>query len=163
MDQNLEWQCGITPADMSLLEEFGCKGKCCKGRTMVTADEKSRIVEHSGSDHLFNWHGDIYFLERGECPYLSEGLCSVQDVKPFVCMIFPYVPVVIDDSLWLYLVSECEYASRISKSFTEKAIRLTRQFFKHLSLDEYSRYWNENKIGDFNEERIIAKIKVIDG
>lgn len=147
-------------AKMSLLDACGCKGSCCVGRTVATNIERRRIVQSSGSDHFIHWRRDLYYLERGQCPYLEDGLCSVQEVKPFACLVYPFVPRVVEGELWLYRVSECSCASRLPDGFQMNAVRLAKLFFSGRELSEYEEYWNENKVGDFDEDHIIEKVRV---
>ena len=127
---------------------------------MVIGEERHRIVSSRGEDHFVHWSEDLFFLERGPCPYLKNGLCSVQEIKPFVCQIFPFVPRVVDGEFWLFCVGECEAASRLPVGFTERAIRLAREFFRNRRSQDYAEYWNQNKIGDFDEHLLIFKVKV---
>lgn len=153
----------ILPADMSLLGVcHGCNGGCCVGRTLATATERERIVAATGFDGFTHWAGDFFFLERGPCPYLSLGRCSVQTWKPFVCQIFPFVPRVVDGDFWLYCVGECDAAKRLPRDFIERSKRLARSFFADCDPYAYARYWNDNKIGDFDEEKTVMKIRVFD-
>ena len=151
----------IQPADMSLLQFcLSCGGKCCAGRTLVTDEERQRIVNHTGHDHLVRWRDDIYFLDYGVCPYLDHGLCSVQEVKPFVCMIFPYVPRVVDGDFWLFCVAECDVSCKLPAGFTEKAKALAQDFFFGRDPHEYEAYWEDNKKNSFNDSRVVFKVKV---
>lgn len=139
-----------------------CQGKCCVGRTMVTEEEREQIIAYSLKDHFVHWRSDVYYLDKGVCPYLKNGLCSVQEVKPFVCQIFPFVPRVVDGEFWLYCVSECEAGRNLPPGFTDKAKALAQVFFANRSAKEYADYWNRNKIGDFDEREVTLKIKVYD-
>ena len=154
----------ICPQDMSLLRVCTtCHGKCCVGRTLVKEEERKQIGACSGNDHFVHWRNDLYYLDRGTCPYLKSGLCSVQNVKPFVCQIFPFVPRVINGQLWLYCVWECDAAVKLPAGFVDKAMALTRAFFRNRNLQEYAEYWDQNKVGDFNDERVVCKVRVFDG
>jgi Fe-S-cluster containining protein len=153
---------GVNVDEFSLLNICrACKGRCCVGRTMATSEERRTVAEFSGSDHFVLWREDLWYLDRGVCPYLKGGLCSVQEVKPFACQIFPFVPRIIDGQLWLYCVGECDAGSHLPEGFTEKAIKLARAFFEGVSLGKYEEYWNENKIGDFDEERVQFRVRVV--
>lgn len=161
IDRSYQSTAGVSVGELSLLGICKtCKGRCCVGRTMATSEERETIVKFSGSDHFVLWREGLWYLDRGVCPYLKDGLCSVQQVKPFACQIFPFVPRVVDGQLWLYCVGECDAASHLPPGFTEKAVRLARTFFAGISLDKYEDYWNENKIGDFDEERVQFRVRV---
>lgn len=149
------------PDDLSLLTVCtGCRGQCCVGRTMVTGEERCRITGLTAQDHFTHWADDLFYLERGVCPYLKNGLCSVQEFKPFVCQIFPFSPRVVNGELWLFCVGECEAASRLPAGFTERAIQLAQQFFRNRPPEDYAEYWNQNKTGDFDDQRVVFKVKV---
>lgn len=151
----------ITPADMSLLATCTCDGLCCVGRTMVSSAERAQITTFAGVDYFVPWSETLWYLDRGRCGYLLQGRCSVQAIKPFVCQIYPLVPRVIDGALWLLLVDECPGAGKISPGFIDRAVCLTRTFFKDLPLDEYAEYWAMNKVGDFDDGRVRQRILVM--
>jgi Fe-S-cluster containining protein len=152
-----------TSAEMSLLEVCRCNGRCCVGRTLVSTAEREAIVEVARHDALVSWSANWNYLDRGSCPYLSDGRCSVQDVKPFVCRIYPFVPRVFDGEFWLVSVGECDAASRLSPTFIERARELAQTFFSNVRPEEYEVYWNANKIGDFEDARAVFKVRVFDG
>lgn len=153
----------ITPADMSLLHFcLRCGGQCCVGRTMVSEKEKEQIVQYSGKDHFIHWANDLYFLDKGTCPYLKDGFCSVQEVKPFVCQIFPFVPRVVDSEFWLFCVVKCDASKKLPACYAEKAKALAQAFFANRKPEVYARYWNQNKVGDFNDDEVVLKLKVYD-
>lgn len=153
----------IAPDTMSLRAICtDCHGKCCVGRTLVTDVERKRIVAYSGADHFVQWDHDYHYIERGPCPYLKNGLCGVQSIKPFVCQIFPLVPRVINGCFWLYCVTECDGGARLPHGFVEKALTLARAFLSDRDPQEYSKYWDENKIGDFDDERVRFRVRVFD-
>lgn len=153
-----------TAAEMSLLNVCaGCNGRCCVGRTLVSAAERRTIVEMAGYDALVPWSPDWNYLDRGVCPYLRDGRCSVQEAKPFVCLIFPFVPRVFDGEFWLVSVGECAASTRISPAFIDRARQLARSFFAGIRPEIYEAYWNANKFGDFDDARISLKIRVFDG
>ncbi len=146
---------------MSLLHVCtDCHGKCCVGRTMANDEERARIVAHSGVDHFVHWSGDLHYLDRGFCPYLKNGLCSVQDLKPFVCQIFPFVPRVVGGEFWLYCVGECDAAPNLASDFVSNARALAQAFFANRMPQDYARYWSENKTRDFDDLIVLFKIKV---
>ncbi len=151
----------IGPDDLSLFNICPtCNGKCCVGRTMVTAKERVRIVKRTGNDSFVHWRGDLFYLDHGTCAYLVDGLCSVQKYKPFICQIFPLVPRVVDGQLWLYSVGECETSAMLPPGFLEKAKALAKNFFSVRSIKDYADYWNQNKTGDFNNQQIVFRERI---
>lgn len=162
-DRNEQAESCRTTADMSLLDVCTeCGGKCCVGPTLVTNEERQRIIALTGISRFEHWDDDFFYLHKGPCPYLKEGLCSVQEVKPFVCRIFPFVPRVVDGEYWLYCVGECEGAAKLSPPFIRKARALAQRFFADRDPAKYALYWNENKIDDFDDSRMIVKIRVFE-
>lgn len=153
----------IIPKDMCLLDVCtSCQGRCCIGRTLAVNSERERIVAYSGRDHFVHWADDIYYLDRGTCPYLKAGRCSVQDVKPFVCQIYPFVPRVVDGQFWLFCVWECDAGRKLTPSFIENARTLAQEFFTNRRPEDYAEYWEQNKIGDFDDDRVLFKVRVFD-
>jgi Fe-S-cluster containining protein len=152
----------IARIDMSLLDVCtSCKGgKCCTGRTMASDEEVGIITKYSGENHFIHWQGPIHYLERGPCGYLKEGRCSVQEVKPFVCMIYPFVPRVIDGELWLYSVGECDASTKLTEEFIDNARLLARDFFSNVDVKLYEEYWNQNKLGDFDDQLLQFRVPV---
>jgi len=151
------------PKEMSLITVCtDCRGKCCIGRTMVAAEERDRIIALTGQDYFVPWAKGLFYLERGPCPYLKNGLCSVQEIKPYVCQIFPFVPRVDEGELWLFCVGECDAASRLPLGFTEKARRLSQEFFGIRHPKDYAEYWNQNKGADFDDACTVFKVPVFD-
>lgn len=150
---------GISSEEMSLLHLCkACGGKCCIGRTIAIEKERGKILEHSGRDEFTHWRNDIYYLDPRPCPYLKDGLCSIQEVKPFICQVFPFVPRVKDGKLWLYCVGECPFVAKLPEEFPRKAERLTQYFFAGRSFSEYAQYWTDNKIGDFDDSLLVYRI-----
>jgi Fe-S-cluster containining protein len=153
----------IKPDDLSLLQICtNCQGKCCVGRTMSVNAERQRVANLAGCDHFVHWKDDIYYLDKGQCPYLQGGLCSVQAVKPFVCQIFPFVPRAIDGEFWLFCAGECDAATRLPADFIQRAKALARVFFKTWTPQQYEEYWLDNKQGDFDDDRVVLKVKIFD-
>lgn len=150
----------ISPREMSLLSYcVPCGAWCCVGRTLCTEEERNRIVEISGHDPFIQ-ENFYYYLERGTCPLLKDGLCSVQEVKPFVCLIFPFFPVVAGGEVWLYCASECPAAPYLTSKFIENARMLAQDFFSIFPIPDYAEYWKTHKTEDFNESKVTLKIKV---
>jgi len=151
----------VRPEHLSLIDVCtGCRGKCCIGRTLATDVERTRIMQLAGADHFVPWKDNIYYLPDGPCPYLRGQRCSVQDVKPFVCQIFPFVPRVIDGEFWLLCVGECDAARTLPSEFVPRVQALARDFLLNWTPAQYEEYWLQNKQGDFDDTRVTLKIKV---
>ena len=152
----------ISPSEMSLLQHcIPCGAKCCCGRTLCTEEERSKIIELGGCDPFVK-EKFYYYLDRGTCPLLKNGLCSVQEVKPFVCLIFPFFPLVIDGEVWLYCAVECPAEDYLTKKFIQNARILAQDFFSEFPVEDYAQYWKTHKVGDFDESKVTLKIRVFE-
>lgn len=85
---------------------MACKAKCCQGNTIVVTEVGyNKIVDANHPDyfhpvelpqgnfyvldHVFNRDGKVN--PEGKCPYLQNNKCSIEDVKPDTCAVFPMV------------------------------------------------------------------------
>jgi hypothetical protein len=119
------------------------------------------IIKLSGSDPFVK-EKFYYYLERGTCPLLKDGLCSVEEVKPFVCMIFPFFPLVVDGKVWLYCATECPAVPYITKKFIQNSQILAQEFFSEFPVEDYALYWNTHKVGDFDVSKVTLKLRVFE-
>ena len=74
-----------------------CQAFCCKlVLPPVTPQERYRILKAGHPDHFTQISSDVYQIqptETGWCPYLSADFsCSIQEVKPTLCTIWPVIP-----------------------------------------------------------------------
>jgi len=51
---------------------------------------------------------------------------------------------------------------KVACRFYRKAIRLAQEFFRNRHPQDYAEYWNQNKVGDFNDQQVAFKVKVFD-
>ena len=71
----------------------GCDRRCCS-MPVVLPHEKENIIMKTRMGllqqrRIFNKR-DGYYIIKGEiCPFLKEGNCSIEEVKPLNCRIFP--------------------------------------------------------------------------
>ena len=152
----------VEAREMSLLGVCAnCRGKCCVGRTLVLASEAAGIVGRTGRDEFVRWNDDFLYLDRDRCPYLtSEGLCSVQEIKPFVCKIFPFVPRVVDGEPWLFAVGECSASRVLTPAFIQNSQIIAQRFFDKYGVAAYESYWDSNKVGDFDDSQVVLRVPV---
>ena len=151
----------VDPHEISLVNVcHDCQGECCVGRTLVLEEEATSIAARTGRDHFTHHRDGIFYLERGPCPYLQEGLCSVQSIKPLICQIYPFVPRVVDGEPWLFAVGECSASRCLNPAFVHKAKILARKLFDRLDQEAYEKYWETHKVGDFDDERVVFRVRV---
>lgn len=146
---------------MSLLDYCrSCGAKCCKGRTLI-AEKEYRDIHCSAGNSRLICEKSYFYLDSGSCPFLEDGHCRIQIKKPFVCLIFPFVPVIESTNrIYLYLVSECMAAGSISRDFIQRAKQLTKYFFLEFPPTDYIRYWQKHKTCDFDLDNALLKVKI---
>lgn len=74
-----------------------CKAFCCTlFLPPITAQERQIILDAGNPDHFKKLSDDVYQIipdKNGVCPYLStEYQCTIQEIKPTLCRIWPVVP-----------------------------------------------------------------------
>lgn len=69
-----------------------CGARCCKeGTPILLPWERDRIVKETGRD-VFKKVKKWYIIDKkdGEpCPFLKNNLCTIEEIKPINCKIFP--------------------------------------------------------------------------
>ncbi|MGQ9478877.1 MAG: YkgJ family cysteine cluster protein [Thermoproteota archaeon] len=72
-----------------------CGEKCCGLQPELSEEEVSRIITMFPSfKPYFSPEGRVILLnEKGFCPFLKNGLCSIHKFKPALCRIYPFYPV----------------------------------------------------------------------
>ncbi|MCS7138821.1 MAG: YkgJ family cysteine cluster protein [Crenarchaeota archaeon] len=83
-----------------------CGQKCCNLYPEISEGELEKIRKVFPSfKPYFSSEGKMLLLsEKGYCPFLNKGLCTIHEYKPIVCQIYPFYPVekrVLDDILEL--------------------------------------------------------------
>jgi len=71
-----------------------CKGACCKGEglgTPLNLKDIERISEATSKDSFYHYfRGPRLVCEKnGDCSFLNGDLCSINDIKPDFCILFP--------------------------------------------------------------------------
>jgi len=72
-----------------------CDRRCCS-RPVVLPEEKENIIMGARLGvlrrmRIFQRRGDYYIIRGETCPFLKEGKCSIEEVRPLNCRIFPVV------------------------------------------------------------------------
>jgi Fe-S-cluster containining protein len=80
----------------------GCTNCCTKsGHVFVTEEDIGRIAEYLGLERAAFEQRYVYRSKLGArltvpradgCHFLVEGGCSIHEVKPLQCLVFPYWP-----------------------------------------------------------------------
>lgn len=111
---------------LSLLEYCrNCKKICCNFGTPIAYPKeipllKKRLKERGIKNHFVR-HGGVYIIPEEPCPYLRKGLCSIEDIKPMECRLFPVKLTFKDRSFSLKLDKSCPAAEKLGKDFFKKA------------------------------------------
>jgi len=103
----------------------GCDRRCCS-MPVVLPEERENIIKATRMGFLkrrrvFEKRGN-YYLIRGEiCPFLKEGKCSIEQVSPVNCRIFPLaLNNQGKDAEWT-LSPECPSSHKVPYEFVEHA------------------------------------------
>lgn len=107
-----------------------CQECCCKkGTPLITHEERRNIVEYSGRDEMIEW-GDFFLMKGEPCPYFVDDRCSIQSVKPRVCVAWPVTMRVTKDGR-VEPVSvkpeSCAVAGEIGREFIREAAELLQE------------------------------------
>ena len=99
---------------------FECQkcGECCKGYggTFLGDRDIDRISAHLEIDkdfflgHYCAWSGGRPLLKTGDSGYCIfwDGLCTIHEVKPRMCKIWPFIEsVLVDPTNWAMMKSVC--------------------------------------------------------
>jgi Fe-S-cluster containining protein len=96
---------------------------CCR-KPFVLPEERAPIAKRAGflKRRRIKKEGNHYVIEGKRCPFLKKGLCSIEDVKPLGCRVFPLV-LERDGSGFVWTVSaECPRCNTLPEGFREKAM-----------------------------------------
>jgi Fe-S-cluster containining protein len=74
-----------------------CKAFCCTAVLPILTDkEKNRILSDGVPNYFIKIDHGLYRIKEGSngvCPYLTKELsCSIQNLKPKLCKIWPIIP-----------------------------------------------------------------------
>jgi Fe-S-cluster containining protein len=104
----------------------GCDARCCRSPDFAEFGvpfmdtEYQALVKRIGADKLNNMAiksvGRTRYIPT-PCPFLHKKQCSIYDIRPFICVIYPLDYSAIDDegSKMMSLDSFCPEARRIAK------------------------------------------------
>ena len=115
---------------MSLSLSKHCfKNKCayiCCNNPIVLKEEKKKIIKYTRMGILKRWkifkkHGAHYIINGTPCPFLKNGKCSIEPVKPLNCRIYPLIIIFKGNRPEWALDKECPAVPYLTKSFIEEA------------------------------------------
>jgi Fe-S-cluster containining protein len=120
-----------------------CTDRCCTGDILVTPEERARIVERTGRDHFEPDASGLFTLRApGLCPYLGEGgLCSVHDIRPDICRMFPYWPDVEDGQVKIPWDQTCPAGAHLPPELRAELEAKARALVEKLGLANYERWY----------------------
>lgn len=109
-----------------------CGARCCiePASPVIFPEELERIRKHLNrnglNDHITKKSEGIYIIPRLEkgCPYLKEGRCVIQDVKPLDCRIFP---VGLDRNSEIGISDFCPAKELLTPSYKKETKKLLRR------------------------------------
>lgn len=110
-----------------------CGTKCCiePGPPIVFTREIKRIKSYLETNRLKNYLQEIegknhFIIPRDEkgCPYLNNGMCEIQEVKPVDCQIYPMNPIEVDKRIELSVSESCPAKHLLNPAYERGALEL---------------------------------------
>ena len=104
-----------------------CGGICCKlGGVVATRNEIDAIIERGYPSHFIEIADGVYGTEWGDdgvCPYFIDNECSIHEVRPLGCRLFPVVQTTSRDILLI----ECPLAPHLSREEIQNSKEILTQ------------------------------------
>jgi Fe-S-cluster containining protein len=106
----------------------GCSRPCCS-RPVVLPEERENIIKAARMGFLrrrkvFEKRGDYYIIRGDTCPFLKEGACSIEPVRPLNCRVFPLALTHQGKDAEWALSPECPSIHKVPFEFVEQAREL---------------------------------------
>jgi len=98
-------------------------GLCCK-HPFILPEERDSIAGRLGltKRRLLKKVGSHFIIDADPCPFLKNGECSIEAVKPESCRVFPLVLHSSDAKSFQWTVSEeCPMKRHVTAEFFRKA------------------------------------------
>ena len=118
-----------------------CNASCCRfGGPIVTEIEREIIVRAGYQDYFIKSDDGLYVVEGVDyaCPYLDDkNSCSIQEVKPRLCRIWPVVPFDKNGER-KYMIAECPLTPYVSEGELEEG----KKDAEKLPIEIIKRTWN---------------------
>ncbi|MBW2990919.1 YkgJ family cysteine cluster protein, partial [Candidatus Woesearchaeota archaeon] len=114
-----------------------CEAKCCESQSIIVLpEERNLIVKKTGKD-IFKKEKD-YYVNDVPCDFLSfEGKCSINDIKPLDCQIFPYYIAVDRD---IKINKNCLGVAYINELLKKKLLQKAKKLRARLTLEQLADY-----------------------
>jgi len=105
-----------------------CDMRCCS-RAVVLPEERQSIIKAARLGlfqrrRVFSRRGKYYIIKGDVCPFLKESTCSIHDVRPLNCRIFPLVLTHQGKDAEWDLSPDCPGYKKVSPDFAEEAKKL---------------------------------------
>jgi Fe-S-cluster containining protein len=103
----------------------GCS-KCCVNAEFIVLlpSEREHICSkiHGASKHIItkSIDGQKIDLIQQPCPFLEDGLCSIEENRPFDCRSFPIDYCIFEDEIVTFTSKNCPTLNKMSKRDVEK-------------------------------------------
>jgi Fe-S-cluster containining protein len=106
----------------------GCDRRCCS-MPVVLPHERENIIKATRMGFLqrrriFNKRRDYYIIKGDICPFLKGGACSIEEVKPLNCRIFPLALTHQGRDAEWDVSPECPSSHKVPYEFVEHAKNL---------------------------------------
>ncbi len=120
------------PGNPSLDRSFcsGCDRRCCTTAVVLPEEMKSMAsaakMGFFQRRRVFQKRGDYYIIKGSVCPFLKDGQCSVEPVKPLNCRIFPLALTHQGKDAEWAVSPECPSYRKVPREFVEHAKELAQ-------------------------------------
>jgi len=121
-----------------------CKdcGKCCsKDYCYPAGDKDIERIKNAGYKDFYK--GNMLKAVDGNCIFFKEGKCSIYEIRPTVCQIYPITRFFSKDkpiTPIFFLHLECPVARKLSIEEIDELIMKEKEFLKEMSEEEYLRF-----------------------
>lgn len=85
----------LEPLILECLSFFECKkcGECCRDCPVQLIDEELMVLLKRDGDKVFDLLDEDVITGnalKAPCSYLKNNACEINDIKPFVCRVYPF-------------------------------------------------------------------------
>ncbi|MBN2190201.1 MAG: YkgJ family cysteine cluster protein [Candidatus Aureabacteria bacterium] len=121
-----------------------CDDPCCNGYFILSEDERKKLCKAGHNRHIEE-RDDYCVFEGDPCPFYADGKCSIHDIRPTICRVYPMYPYINDDGkLEIDIDDECPAVKELGKEFFEQAREKAEKFVKEeISVESYRKFWSE--------------------
>lgn len=139
-----------------------CSAYCCKisrtiGSPILSEDEKKNITKFYEEKYKRRLNcfkrievgNEYYYIikeKNGDCYFLDNNNCKIQEVKPLDCLAYPIKAIYENNNISLVIDTECPAANFLSSDFIKQAKRIAIKSIKRFSPQIYNN-WLDNYVG----------------